>query len=71
MGAEYTQITQTQPASKVQAAAYAWGLPGLPGEHLTPGARLPLQPLILSFVPAHNDADLWQFKSLLLKNGAL
>lgn len=62
--------THGSPRPSQPASAGLQAMPGLPGEHLTPGARLPLQPLILPFVPAHNDADLWQFKSLLLKNGA-
>ena len=65
VGGECMKATQTQLASKVQGAAPARSLPGLPGEHPTPDARLPLQPLALSFDPAHNDSDLWHCKSLL------
>lgn len=70
MGGECTQVTQIQPA-KGRAAAQAWSLAGLPGEHPSPGAGLSLQPLVLSFVRTYNDSDLWQFKSLLLKNMVL
>lgn len=61
------QATQTQPVSKEQGADPTRSLPGLPGEQPPPGARLPLRPPTLPFVPGHNDSDLWRFKHLLLK----